>query len=261
MWNWFRRLRSTAVPGVHQTTAGELKVPSGALILTDPMDLSAPVRVEGIPPGQYPIHALVIHYPQGGKRVARLGLSFRPGQVQARRTLGTVDVSSAKVVAVDAASFETCWREVGLARVGITSTPGDHRRVARLIERRFGLTAREVNFLSSCFEEPISEELEERITSYLATFPEYAHTFMYFRVETRNTAELVSQAMGDRLWAEVPLGTDGGSSLLAFRSGFGDGGYPVLGLYGPDDLLGIEVEFIGPAQDEVLKAFPMLRYG
>jgi hypothetical protein len=34
----------------------------------------------------------------------------------------------------------------------------------------------------------------------------------------------------------------------------------VVGLYRSGELVGAEVEFIGPAQDEILEAFPILRY-
>lgn len=133
--------------------------------------------------------------------------------------------------------------------------------MARLIEQRFGLTSHEVSFLSSRFDEPISEELEEQITAFLKTFPEYAaFPFMYFRVETGNTAERVRDAMRDRLWSEVPLAAGGDQGLLAVTSGFGDGRYKVVGLFGQERFLGIEIAFIGPAQDEVPKAFPILRY-
>jgi hypothetical protein len=240
---------------------GELELPSGTLQLADPSNILAPMKVEGIPSGRHPVYALIIRYPEGGIRVAQLGLRFRPGSVHISRVLGTVHVDSGTLVAIDAATYESHWREVGPDRVGVTGSPKDHRRVARLIERRFGLTAHEVNVLSSRFDEPISEELEEQITAYLKTLPEYAEfTFMYFGVLTGNTAERVQDAMEGKLWAEVPLAASSGPGLLAVASSFGDGSYPVHGLFGQNHLLGIEIKFIGPAQDKVLKAFPMLRY-
>ena len=169
-------------------------------------------------------------------------------------------MDSATVVAVDADVYEQHWKEVGSERIGQIGIP-EHRKIARLIEKRFGLKSRQVNVVVSEFEEPISEELEKEIQAYLQTFPEYAeHTFFYFRVKTMNTFERISEAMRERRWAEVVLDEVSGASLLAFSSGFGDGRYPVEGLYNSGELAGVEVEFIGPAQDKILEAFPILRY-
>jgi len=123
------------------------------------------------------------------------------------------------------------------------------------------LRSREVSFCQSEFEQPISQQLEARITAYLQTFPEYAeYTFMYFRVETKNSFDRILEAVADRLWDEVILDESSGASLLVVSAGFGDGTYPVEGLCGGGELRAVEVEFIGPAQDEMLKAFPLLRY-
>lgn len=95
----------------------------------------------------------------------------------------------------------------------------------------------------------------------MQTFPEYSKfTFMYFRVKTMNTCEHIQEAMRDQFWTEVVLDEVCGASLLAFSSGFGDGRYSVEGLYHSGELVGVEIEFIGPAQDKILEAFPMLRY-
>ncbi len=83
---------------------------------------------------------------------------------------------------------------------------------------------------------------------------------IHFRVNTRNTVERLFDATQGRLWTEFVLDGASGATLLSFQSGFGDGSYPVDGLYSSEGLAAVEVEFIGPAQDEVLKAFPILRY-
>lgn len=48
--------------------------------------------------------------------------------------------------------------------------------------------------------------------------------------------------------------------MFAVKTGYGDGEYHVDGLYDGDELRAVEVEFIGPQRDEILEAFPILRY-
>ena len=259
MWNWFRRKRAPDGPVFRRETIGEVHCRSGTILLADPMLIFDPVRVEGVPAGQVPVVAELIRYPEGGVRVAMVRLCVREGEPDSRRALGEVGVDSAKVVAVDARTQEDCWKEVGPDRIGHTSGP-DHRKIARMIAKRFNLRDREVNFISSEFLEPISEELEAEITAYLQTFPEYAEfTFIYFRIRTNCTTERIADAMTERLWCGLELGSDPGERLLAITSGFGDGRYTVEGLYSGGELLAAEVRFIGPEQDAVLEAFPVLR--
>jgi len=239
---------------------GEVCCRSGTILLADPMLIFDPVRIDGIPPGQVPIGAEIIRYPEGGRRIAMVHLCVRRIEPDSRRVLGEVGVDSATVVAIDAQTYERCWQNVGPDRIGVTGTPREHRKVARLIGERFGLHHRKVNSLRSEFLEPISEELEAEITAYLQTFPEYA-TFpcMYFRILTNDTSDRISAAMLERLWCELELDPAQGESLLAFGSGFGDGSYPVEGFYRGDELVAVEVRFIGPEQDAILEAFPILR--
>lgn len=160
MLNWFKRKRAAQIPTVTQVEIGELQVDSGTLLLADPMYLDHPVSVEGIPPGRYQVCAQIIRYPEGGQRVARVGMNVRTGNVEARRTIREIAVDSGMIVAVDALACKTHWKEVGPERIGRTGTPGEHRRVARLIAKEFGLKSREVNFLHSVLEKPVSEGLE-----------------------------------------------------------------------------------------------------
>jgi hypothetical protein len=237
---------------------------SGTLLISDPMCIESPLRIEGIPPGRYAFQAELIRYPEGARRIAKVSVRFVPGEITQRRTIGTIGVDSASVVVLDEQTFKECWKEVGPERIGLTATPGHNREVAALIERKFGLKWRPVNDLRCVFLQPISEELERQITAYLKTFPEYAdYTFMYFRIETKNTFERIQEAMVQRTWQHIPLDDDrrNRNALLVFESGFGDGSYDVMGLYCGQTLAGAEITFIGPEQDEVLEAFPMLREG
>jgi hypothetical protein len=112
------------------------------------------------------------------------------------------------------------------------------------------------------FVDPIPEELERQITEYLETFPEYAgYTVLYFRVETNNTFDRLMEAMSEVSCCELVLNEDGDQNegLIAFTSGFGDGSYDLVGVYGADFLLAVEITFIGSEQDRILEGFPFLR--
>ncbi len=262
MWNWLKRKLFPAKTSITQITIGRVNCHSGALLLADPMLIFDAVRIEGVPPGPVPVVAEIIRYPEGGQRIAMVRLPVRAGEPDSRRVLGEVGVDSATVVALDAQTHEQHWQEVGPDRIGRASLAGEEKKVAELIGKRFGLRHRKADFLHSEFLEPISEELEAEIVAYLKTFPEYArYTFFYFRITTNNTQDRINQAMSDRAWTEVVLNAPSNGNVLAFTSGFGDGRYPVEGLYRGDELIAVEVRFIGPDQDTVLEAFPILRQG
>ncbi len=261
MWNWFGRKRRPQAPTTAGATLGALEISSGSLLIADPKYLYDPVRIDGVPPGRLVVQAEVIQYPEGGRHIKKIDLQFRSGQFESRRELGKIGVDSACVVLIDAETYERFWNEVGPERIGLTSTPNDHLRVAELIRKQFGLKSREVSSLHSRFLDPISEEMESRIIAFLKTFPEFAKfPFMYFRVETGNTFTKLQQAKSNRPWCQMVLDEASGANLFAVTSGFGDGSYCVEGLYGSQELLGVEVEFIGHEQDKVLESFPYLRY-
>lgn len=259
MFGWLKRRRKPEPPTVYQQVIGQLKCQSHVLLLADPA-IFHPVRAEGIPTGEHSVHARLIRYVEGGERIAKIAIRFRPGEARERLRLGSIAVDSAMVVAVDEQTFHSHWKEVGVERIGRTGI-FDHRKVAKLIGDEFGLKWREIDSARAEFTEPISEELEKRITDFLKTSPKYAdYPFMYFQIATCNSADRVFEGIRDRSWCELVLDSDSGASLLAVTSGFGDGEYEVEGLYDGGELLALEVEFIGPAQDRILEAFPMLRY-
>jgi hypothetical protein len=261
VFGWFKRWWAPKEPEVRHELSGEVLCRSSVLLLADPFAISDPVRVEGIPTGRHAVRAMLIRYPEGGERVAKIAIRFRAGSASERRPLGSIGVDAGTVVALDEATFHAHWQDVGPERIGRTGTPSHHRRVAKLIGDQFGLKWREVDFLHSVFAEPISEELEARITAFLKTFPEYAdYPFMFFRIHTHNSCDRVFEAMRDRSWSQVALDGASGAHVFAVTSGFGDGRYEVEGLYEAGELRAVEIEFIGPAQEKLLEAFPLLRY-
>jgi hypothetical protein len=261
MFNWFRRRRKPDTPTVLQKTIGEVDCRSSVLLFADPSYIFSGVRVEAIPPRRYPIEASIIQYPEGGMRIAKIGLQIRNGIADSTIELGSIAVDSALIVIADEETIQNHWQEVGPDRIGRTGPIGEHRQVAKIIGDRFGIAWRTVDGFHSQFDEPISVELEERIIAFLKTIPKYAdYPFMYFRMKTSNSLDRVYEVKEERSYATVALDPSGDASVLALTTGFGDGTYPVLGLMKNGLLQSIEIEFIGPKQDEILDAFPVLRY-
>lgn len=184
-----------------------------------------------------------------------------PGEAGVPELLGEIAVDSGAVALVDAGVREQFWRQEGQARIGVVSTP-QHRTIAELLRQRFGLQSKPVSRFRSDLTRPVSHDVEEEIIAYLKTLPEYAeYPFMYFRVETRNTCDQLHEGLdGQRLWCELVLDKASGGNVLAFSSGFGDGCYSAYGVRGGGRWSRAVVQFIGPRQEKLLEAFPVLRY-
>jgi hypothetical protein len=227
--------------------AGQLKVSSGVVLIGDPLFSPDAVQLENIPPGKHPVTAQVIEYPNGDRRVASVELAFSATATGTPEQVGEVGVDSACVALIDAKAREQFWKEEGPARIGVLSSP-QHRRLAKLLRKRFGLESHPVNVVRSEIVEPVSKELEEEIVAYLKTYPEYAnHTFIYFRIESRSTCQqLQENLLPHGLWCELVLDKPTGANVLAFTSGFGDDRYPVFGVRGDRGIETVTIEFIDP---------------
>jgi hypothetical protein len=229
MWSWFRGLAKRAAPICETKTVGEIEVTSGELAISD---LASPLFVSQMT------------YPNGDARVARIVIPFGM-EAGPLKTQAEIGIDSATVILCDAQVLDSEWKEVGVERIGRTSTPGHHRRVAELIRERFGFEYRLEPPFYAVFQAPISPTLEEEITRYLVTFPEYAeYPFMYFRVDTKNSQERIQDAMKDRQWAKVALNKSSQSPVWAMETGFGDGTYPIRVLEHRGTIRRIEIEFI-----------------
>jgi hypothetical protein len=219
------------------------------------------LQLERLPLGDHPVFVQVIQYPEGGRRVASIEVDLALPATGSPELLGEIGVDSASVVFVDAKVHEEFWKDEGTARIGVLSTP-QHRKVAKLLQKRFGIKSEPVNPVRSELVQPVSRVLEEEIVAYLETCPEYSeYAFMFFRVETKNTREQLRDNLNAQgLWCELILDEPSGANALAIKSGFGDGSYPAYGIRGSSGLARVAVEFIGPADEKVLEAFPLLRY-
>jgi len=261
MRTWFRRKHQPKGTSVGTMGGREARVHSGTLLVCDPMGLSGGIQVTNVPAGDHPVVAQVISYAEGGKRLAGIKLAFTTEVGGVPHKIGEVDVESASVAVLDNEACEQFWQEQGNARLGIIASP-EHRHIAKLLNKRFQLESRPVNAIRSELVEPVSEELEAEIVAYRKTFPNYAaFPFMFFRIETRNTRELLRDALAAHgLYCQMVLDRATRANVFLFQSGFGDGTYPVLGRQIHERLGDVAVEFIGPAQDKILEAFPLLRY-
>lgn len=258
---WFKLKRGPSKPVCRQLEIGEVHIESGTLLFGDPAELDAFTRIDGIPPGSYSVQALTIYYPKGGfSRVAKIGIRFRPGTADSQKKIGDIGGESSMIMAVDADTLKTHWQEVGPARFGITSGK-DCSKIAKLIQKRFGMKWEPRSICSAKSVQPISEELEAEITAYLETFPEYGrNSFLYFYVETENSYQRIAQSLCENAWSEVELDPASHASVLAFTSGYGDGWYELTGIFKGETLLGIESEFITADMDDALKDAPAFRY-
>jgi hypothetical protein len=127
--NWFKRKRGPEEPSVSQAIIGTLRVTSGSVLLTDPTyvydaDTIEEKAIKGVPVGTHAVHAQFIQYPEGGRRIAKIGLFFGPPPPDTRRRLAEVAVDSATVVVVDAQVCQQHWKQVGPERVGHMILPG-----------------------------------------------------------------------------------------------------------------------------------------
>jgi rhodanese-related sulfurtransferase len=259
VWGWFKRKPVPKEPTRHRQLLGEVYCSSGTLLIGDPTAIYGVVRIENVPLGPVPVHGGLFRYPEGGVRVAIVRLEFRGGEADTQCTFGEFGVDSGKAVILDERTLTEYWNELGPDRIGITCSP-KHEVVAELIGRKFGLRHRPVNEIRSEFRDPISVDREAKIMAFLKTVPEYAtFPFLYFRIHTNNTVDRINQEMDGKLWCQVAVGPNQRDCAVVMTAGFGDGSYSVVGHFHGDEFLAVEVRFIGPEQDALLKAFPNLR--
>lgn len=258
--DWFKLKRGPAIPVCQQSEIGTVRVESGCLLCGDPSFPDEMTRIEGIPSGEHPVYALSVRYPAGFSRLAKFGIRFRPGVTDSQRSIGGICVESGMAVVVDCDVIKKYWTDVGPARIGI-AYGNTSPLVSKLIEKKFGVKWVRYSICSLQSVQPISEQLEEQITAYLQTFPEFAkYPFLHFSILTENSYDRVAASLHDEAWTEVELDATSHAALLVMSSGYGDGQYDLQGLFQGETLLGMECKFFGAEMDEVLTGAPELRY-
>src|SRR5262245_28164258 len=120
-------------PIVRRHRVGLLKVFSGAVLVED-LSCCIDVRLRPVPNGEHPVMADVIHYPEGGRRVAKVVMRFGPVRGRRKDLLGEVGVNSAKVLLTDARTRNRARWRAGPERLGVIVTYH-----ARRLQKRFGL--------------------------------------------------------------------------------------------------------------------------
>jgi hypothetical protein len=222
--------------------AGEVRVESGALLLSDPSYLpdelaDLTVRVEGVPDGSWPVEAWRQTMREGGERAMRMRVVWRSGAISARRQLGQVGVDSALIAAIDPARVARDWVEVGPLRTG-TIGGLDKEKLADLL-RAWGTAVGQGDAWSMPLIEPVSVADEARIKKLI----EDNHLRALLSITTGNTLDRLFERLGNGDWAELPQADGTPGLVVACVTGYGDGSYPVYGLYQGNTLVGVEVDF------------------
>jgi hypothetical protein len=212
---------------------GELALPSSAVVIGDPMDGPLGVVIENIRSGRVKFSCEMWEYPDGALTPRRLDLEFEPGRTaDDRRVVGSIGVESGQLFVADRADCESNWTTTGVDRIGIIQTARD-QRVVKLLKKQFGLKVKQVRPWAAEVVGPVSEALESEIEAYLKTIPEFAQfPFLYFRVDTNNTAERAGVVSGPG--AFIPIGNSAEPQMLVCKSGRGDGCYQIIGQYDGD---------------------------
>jgi hypothetical protein len=229
-------------PSLTRLPIGEVVVSSGCLLLADPQYFETSLVIEKVPAGKWPVTADVIDHPKAPASIARVLFQFGALDDSPLQEIGHVPVDSAKVAAIDRRDYENYWMATGPDRIGVVPTPRNQAVVA-LLKKTFNLDCIQINAIRAEVVQPVSPEMEVRITKLLSSIPEYAQfPFMHFYVQTNNTFDRVNWM--PEPWGAIVLDRESNCSLLAFDTGYGDGTYPVFARFNNGIVTSLEIAFI-----------------
>jgi hypothetical protein len=213
-------------PVVVKTSLGNLKVPSGILVLGDPQCVPS-LEVQDIAVAEVAISATLWQYPTGPQTVTALKIRIgNEEHVDSRRKIGAVAIDSAKLVVTDKCDVEKHWQAGGKERMGVIRTLRDDG-ILKLLQKRFKLKTSRVNAIRAEVVGPVSEALEKEIVEYLKSIPRYAdYPFMYFSVQTNNSFDRINYMT--KPWGFLPIGNESMPVMFACGTGRGDAVYNVL---------------------------------
>lgn len=234
-------------PEVIEYEMGQLSVPSNTLAIGDPQYLPA-LNVSGLATGVATLSATLWQYPSRATTLIALHITSDPATgSDHEQQVGEIGIDSAKVVVADKEALAEYWTETGKDRIGVVSTARD-QKLLKILSKRFKLRFEPVAAIRAEAAEPISEELEKEILSYLETIPRYADfTFMYFHVRTNNSFDRVN--FMHQAWGFMPIGNADQPEMFACTTGRGDGVYPVTARYAGDKVVAVTIPFIGTHAD------------
>ncbi len=107
--------------------AGDVKISSGKLLITDPMYLprileNLVTEVDHIPPGSYPVELLEENLEDWGKRITQARIKFLPIAPNERKMIGSAGVDSGSLMVIDPTNIGT-----------LTNSGDPYDQVAKLI--------------------------------------------------------------------------------------------------------------------------------
>ncbi|MTI96398.1 MAG: hypothetical protein FH749_13140 [Firmicutes bacterium] len=206
---------------IRDLTPGKLKVPSGILLVGDPLLMG---RRDGgmqsvkLPPGEYPVQLTVESLPRAESSV-RASLQISQQSIVRRRHLADLPVVSFISAFIDQHSFDKHFQLVGPDRIGLFSGPG-HRQIAEKLQDKLELELEEENSQIIRVKGEVSPSLENGIMTFLSGDEKKA-----FTVITNNTFDRIAEKIAANYrqmfsYVDYLLDSETGENLIAVTTNY-----------------------------------------